>query len=778
MPRRPSKVVILLFVTVTEAFAFAAEIPQAQQVVFFESKIRPVLIEHCYKCHSTQSEKLKAHLKLDSRDNMLKGGDSGPAIIPNQPAKSRLIEALRYTNEDMQMPPKGKLPDAVINDFATWIKMDAPWPDEKPLATTAPAVAGRSPDYARIRREHWAYQPISRRDPPPVKNAAWIRDDLDRFILAKLEVNHLQPANPASPQVLIRRIYYDLIGLPPTPTEIDEFLNDHSDDALPNLVERLLSSPRFGERWGRHWLDVARYADSTGGSRSAMIPDAWRYRDYVIESFNRDKPFNQFIREQITGDLMPADSEAQQREQLIASGYLGIGPKNLDNTDKEVLRMDVVDEQIEAVSRGILGLSVACARCHDHKFDPIPTADYYALAGIFRSTYSFVNPGNVSLTFLRPLPGLDTHADERSQYDKQLKALTDHVAKLKKDKAAAAEIKRAESQLAALKKKALPPPPQTVAVEDQKQVGDAFICIRGNVHAPGTTIPRGFLSAAPLANPPRINPKQSGRLDLADWLTRPDHPLTSRVIVNRVWHHLLGFGLVRTTDDFGTTGEPPSHPQLLDHLAIRFMEDGWSIKKLIRHIILSQTYQMSSDANTDAARIDPENRLLWRMNRKRLDAESIRDTILLVSDQLDLTTGGPVIKGDDEFTYKFNTNRRTVYVPVFRYMLHEVFEIFDFADPNLVIGQRSSSTLATQALFLMNSPFVIDQSRRAGELLLAGSPNLSDNQRLDLAYRQVLGRPPTDREREVSLAYLARKSNDWAGVYQVLFGCIDFRYLN
>jgi hypothetical protein len=387
-----------------------------------------------------------------------------------------------------------------------------------------------------------------------------------------------------------------------------------------------------------------------------------------------------------------------------------------------------------------------------------------------------VNPGNVSLTFLKPLPGLDTQADSLKSHEKEVKTLTDQIAKLKKDKADAAAIKKLETNLAELKKKAPPAPPQCVAVEDQKKIEDAFICIRGNVHTSGPVVPRGFLSVVNIANAPTINQKQSGRLELADWLTRPDHPLTSRVIVNRVWHHLVGLGLVRTTDDFGTTGEAPSHRELLDHLATTFVADGWSIKKLIRRIILSQTYQMSSETDADA-KLDPENRLLSRMNRKRLDAESLRDTVLLVAGQLDMTAGGPTIRGDDEFTYKFETNRRTVYVPVFRYKLHEIFEIFDFADPNLVIGQRSSSTLATQALFLMNSPFVIEQSRRAADAL-ARESKLNNDQRLDLAYRQVLLRLPTPRERELSMQYLQRNPNDWAAVYQVLFSCLDFRYLN
>jgi hypothetical protein len=774
-----SRVVVVVFCLASAApIAFATDILDAQKLAFFESKIRPVLIQHCYKCHSTTSEKLKASLKLDSRGDMLKGGDSGPAIIPGDADKSRLIEAIRYSNEDMQMPPKGKLPDAVINDFVAWVKMGAPWSAEKQAAAPAKAAADKSIDYVRIRREHWAYQPITRPAIPAIKNTTWHRNDIDRFVLARLEEKQIQAAQPASRQVLIRRVYYDLTGLPPTPADIDEFLNDKSEDALAKLVDRLLASPRFGERWGRHWLDVARYADSTGGSRSAMIDEAWRYRDYVIESLNRDKPFNAFLREQIAGDLMLAENDAQKREHLIATGYLGIGPKNLDNTDKEVLRMDVVDEQIEAVSRGIMSISVSCARCHDHKFDPIPTADYHALAGIFRSTYSFVNPGNVSLTYLRPLPGLDKYAEARKEHEKQVKALTEQVAKLKKDKAAAAEIKKAETQLADLKKKAPPPAPSAVAVRDQEKIENSPIFIRGNAHAAGPIVPRGFLSSVAVANPPTISAKQSGRVELADWLTRPDHPLTSRVIVNRVWHHLIGTGIVRTTDDFGTTGELPSHPELLDHLATQFMAEGWSMKTFIRRIILSQTYQMSSENNTSAIKVDPENRLLWRMNRKRLDAEAIRDSILLVSNQLDLTAGGPTIKGDDEFHYKFDINRRTVYVPVFRYMLHEIFEIFDFADPNLVIGQRSSSTLATQALFLMNSPFVMDQSKRAAELLLKNTPDATDQQRLELAYRQVLGRLPTARERELAIGYLYEKPNAWPDIYQVLFSCIDFRYLN
>ena len=973
MAARTLRIVLALLLLPAVPAAVAQQVPPksaaspaatADQLAFFESKVRPVLAEHCYKCHSARADKLKANLRLDDRDAILQGGDSGPAITPGDPEKSLLVAAVRYHDEDLQMPPKGKLPDAAVADIVTWVRVNAPWPPGLAAPSAGGALARDSTGYGELRKSHWAYQPVSAPAVPKVTQATWPRDPIDHFTLAALERRGLKPAGDADRLTLARRLYFDLTGLPPTPAEIDAYLADASPGATAALVDRLLASPHFGERWGRHWLDVARYADSTGGGRSQILEEAWRYRDYVVAAFNADKPFDRFASEQIAGDLFASTSSEQQREQIIATGFLALGPKNLDAQDKDLLRMDVVDEQLDTIGRAFLGLSIGCARCHDHKFDPIPTAEYYSLAGILRSTKVLL-PGNVSGFVRRPLPGLDPHAEQRKEHEQLVqsaqKRLEQARAELKKlspvgvtvaatgpvdapklagvvvdDTAAktvgmwkhstfhkayvgsgylhddnadkgqksieffgslpaagtyevrisytpgdgraanvpvtvvhaagetttrldqrkappidgrfaslgtfrfdaddgtgrvtvsnagtkghvtvdavqfvpvpvvpsgavaapaegakpqaavaelAGKVKQLEGELAQLKKASPPPPPMALAVqeEDPKEIADCRINIRGNNHNLGPVAPRGFLSVATVSSPPRVDPKQSGRRELADWLTRADNPLTARVYVNRVWHHLFGAGLVRTPDDFGVTGEAPGHPELLDHLATSFVRDGWSTKKLIRRIVLSRTYQLSSASDAGSLAADPENRLLWRMNRRRLDAESLRDAVLLASGRLDLAVGGPTVEPSaSEFEYKFDTVRRSVYIPVFRYTPHELMEAFDFPDPNLVAGRRSTSILATQALFLMNSPFMIEQSRRAAERLL-GRPEVDDGARVDLAYRQTLGRPPTARERELAVKHVGEGSTNgdrvdsFAGLYQALFASIDFRYLN
>ena len=958
----------------------ATEAPSPQHLAFFETRIRPVLAEHCYECHSARATKLKANLRLDSRAALLAGGDSGPAIVPGDPDHSRLVHAVRYTDDDLQMPPKRKLPDAVVSDLAAWVKLGAPWPDEPPpsVAAVKPADEKGEAAFDKLRREHWSFKPLTRPAVPAVKDASWARTEVDQYFLSALEAKGLEPAPPADRLTLVRRAYFDLLGLPPTPEEVDAFVNDPAADepAFAALVDKLLASPHFGERWGRHWLDVARYADSTGGGRSAIFEDAWRYRDYVIDSFNRDKPYDAFVAEQIAGDLIPAPDPAQARQRLVATGFLALGPKNLDAQDKETLRMDVVDEQLDTIGRAVLGLSLGCARCHDHKFDPVTTREYYALAGILRSTKTLL-PGNVSGFVRRPLPGLDEHADRCAEHDKRTKELQKQLdtarAELKKlspalaatvkaggtrdpssltgvvvdDSAAkstgewksstfhpsyvgtgylhddnrgkgeksvefnadlpsggeyevrlsytpgdtratsvpvliryaaggeatvhvdqrkappidglfvslgtfrfdagsgaasvtvsndgtkghvivdavqfvpvgaasavakspsqpppegsasdkgkveevAQRVKRLEAELASVKKTAPPPPPMAVSVQEEEKAEDFRVCVRGNVHNPGPAVPRGFLLLATVGEPPKVSASQSGRRELADWLTRPDNPLTARVYVNRVWQHLFGAGIVRTPDDFGVTGEPPSHPELLDRLATTFIEDGWSTKKLIRRLMLSRAYVMSSPtaglpASAGSAP-DPENRLLSRMNRRRLDAEALRDAVLRVSGRLDLSkVGGPSVRaGASEFGYDFDEDakdllRRSVYLPVLRYSPHEMLEVFDFPDANLVSGRRSTSTLATQALFLMNSPFMTTQSRHAADALLADkSVEPAVEARLDAAYRRALARPPTDREREIANKFLGPTPtrDQWASLFQTLFATLDFRYVN
>ncbi|MGE0376723.1 MAG: DUF1553 domain-containing protein, partial [Planctomycetaceae bacterium] len=763
----------------------------------------------------------------------------------------------------------------------------------------------------------------------------------------------LKPAVEADRRTLLRRAYFDLIGLPPTPESIQEFLADDSPPpiAFARVVDELLESPHFGERWGRHWLDVARFAESTGGGRSLLYGTSWRYRDYVIDAFNKDKPFDQFIIEQIAGDLLPHSDYRQHGEHLTATAFLALGPTNYELQDKEQLRMDVIDEQIDTVGRAFLGMTLGCARCHDHKFDPVPTTDYYALAGIFRSTKTLIH-ANVSNWVSRPLPAepemqqrLDAHRNavaalqtEIDSLNKQADELesqfpqvtlddakatvvagswstssgvkkfvgesyryasgpgnviefrlalkspgtydvrvsysphsnrspdapftvghragesevrldqrepppieglyaslgefdfdTAAIVTLRTDGAAGTviadavqavpvilhetagdgagpsegrdlaalgeklsqvgdEIADLKSQIGELEQHAPPKPPETIIVteESDTEIGDYRVCIRGNPKNLGSLVPRGFLTVAMTKPAPPVPANISGRLELARWIADRHNPLTARMAANRVWYRLFGAGLVRTVDNFGATGEQPSHPELLDHLALRFMDGGWSTKGLIREIMLSRAYRLSSERSAEARAIDPENRLLSHRNRRRLDAEALYDSILALSGRLDPTVGGNTIRAEtkSEYSYEFDVGRRAVYLPVFRNCLPDLFTVFDFPDPNLSVGRRTVSTLSTQALLFMNSPFVMEQSRHAARRLLS-NPEMTDDDRLESLYNQALGRSPIASERQLATAFVGQldPTNEatpqarWTGLVQAVMSSLDFRYL-
>jgi mono/diheme cytochrome c family protein len=578
-------------------------------------------------------------------------------------------------------------------------------------------------------RGFWAFQPVRDSAVPAVKNTAWVRSPLDAFVLAKLEAKGLQPAPPADRVTLLRRVTFDLTGLPPTPEEIESFVKDQSPDAFAKVVDRLLASPHYGERWGRHWLDVVRYAETTANDANAVMRYAWRYRDYVVEAFNRDLPYDQFLVEQLAGDLLPATSDrALTVRRIIATGFLMLGPKALAETDKEQARLDIVDEQIDVTSRAFLGLTVSCARCHDHKFDPIPTADYYALAGIFRGTEPFRDDvANASMWQEWPLP-----------------------------------VGPGET-------------PLVVMAPREGKPTNLRIHQRGNLFTLGPVVPRRFPQIlTPRDKQPAFG-SQSGRLELARWISSKDNPLTARVMVNRLWQHHFGTGLVATSDNFGARGELPSHSELLDWLASRFVERGWSIKAMHRLLLLSSTYQMSSRPDERALQVDPGNRLLWRMPRRRLDAESLRDSLLAISGRLDRT-----LKGDEasEFLYRegevidkkrdfFRPNqvkadhpfytqsrRRSLYLPVVRNALPDVLALFDASDPNAVTAVRNDTTVASQALFLLNHPFVREQALAFSRRLL--DAKLSDAERLALGYRLALGREPRDNERGDAAEFLKK----------------------
>lgn len=770
----------------------------------FERDVRPLLIEHCYKCHSQEAGKSKGGLFLDSRSGWQTGGDSGPALMAGDPDASLLVRAIRYTDPDLEMPPDGKLSEQAIKTLEKWVETGAFDPREesahkKNEAPTIDLTQGR---------QFWAFQAPQKSPPPPVRNSHWPENEIDHFILSRLEQAGLTPNEKASDRTLIRRLYFDLVGLPPTPSQMTEALALPTATRIETLVERLLASQHFGETWGRHWLDLARYSESTGGGRSALLPVAWRYRNYVIDAFNQDLPFNQFVREQIAGDLLPAQDDDQRARQLIATAFLVLGPKNLDLQDKELLRMNTVDEQIDTVSRVFMGLTVSCARCHDHKFDPIPAADYYALAGIFRSTRT-LKRSNVSTLTHRDLPMSKAHQDALKIFQDRKRTLQKKIKRLKSTAATktSSQLSQSEAALKSLEDDAPSPPPQTLGVRDEDDTDDYNLCIRGNVHQLGAQVPRGFLQVLSPPNAPEVTiPNgQSGRLELARWLSDDQHPLVARVLVNRIWHHLFGTGLVRTVDNFGSQGERPTHPELLDYLTTQFVEDGWSVKRLVRRLVQSRTYQLSSVLDADKTRIDAENQLRWRMPRRRLTAEAIRDSLLVVSGTLETRDVACLFpesaqkdtalqKASLDINQLINPPLRSIYIPVLREEgLNPLLKAFDFANPSFPVGNRNQSILPTQALYLMNSEFVMEQSQRAARRLIKDLPDHSTKQRLMEAYQRTLGRAPSTDEIELALNFLnhpqrptssatppstsAANIDPWANLFHSLFASLDFRYL-
>ena len=1064
---------------------------------FFETKIRPVLVSECYKCHSAE-EKVKGELRLDWKGGWQKGGKSGTAIIPGRVGKSLLIQAIRHSDPDLQMPPKKKLSAEQIVDFEKWVAMGAPDP-----RTTGDASASEKKLNLEAARKFWAFQPARKPTLPTLKQPGWPYTDIDRLALSALEEKGIEPVHDAENLTLLRRLYFDLIGLPPTPDQMTTFEQSAARDrgsAIATVVDELLASPHFGERWGRHWLDVVRFSESTGGGRTLLMNEAWRYRDYVVNAFNNDKPYSEFIREQIAGDLIEGGSPEQKRERLTATAFLLLGPTNYELQDKTVLEMDIVDEQMDTMGKAFMALTIGCARCHDHKFDPIRTEDYYGMAGIFKSTKAVIH-SNVSTWNKRPLPMsleeeklskeqavkitalkkeidqlrkktesktsaitpisvsrlsgivvddlqatlkgkwirstshkgyvaqnyihddakekgtkevaykvripedgkfevrlsytegtnraskvpvLIRHADgEVTKYINQTKkppidghfislgtfdflvgeweavvistkGTTQHViadavqflpegtlsskkkvvknagdfagiivdnpdakvsgtwkksegvknhvgseylytnnpgskvtypvkfaeggryevrisfahhpnrstktlvtvrhndgektfrinqkkepstdgyfqslgffefqagkwdaveisamggdgavvadavqflpegapvvaqkkpepkkqpveADLSADKARLAKMQK---ELKVMESKAIKRP-NIIAADEAKDPGDIRIAIRGNVHNAGTKTPRRFIQALNRDPLPEIASKASGRLELANWIAGDQHPLTARVFVNRVWHHLFGKGQVSSVDNFGHMGRLPANQALLDHLAIRFSEEGWSIKKLIRGIVLSRVYQLSAEHGDSQAKVDIENRLHWRQNRRRLQAEAIRDAILFTSGKLDQKMGGTTIKPGTktEYGYNFDGHRRSIYTPVFRNTIPEIMQVFDFADPNLVMGERTTSSVPTQALFLMNNPFVRQQAEFAAKRLLEEQP-ANDDTRVEYAYQLILGRNPTLEEHRIILNFLKEDENPgraWTHIFQGLFASLDFRYLN
>jgi hypothetical protein len=794
---------------------------EASRIEFFEKKVRPLLVKNCYTCHSA-STNAKGGLRVDERGGLLRGGSSGPAVVPGSPEKSLLMQAVNHTGDISSMPPRKNLSAEELADLSRWIKEGAAWPKAE-LAVSKP-----NSKYDQLRKEHWAWKPLSDAKAPRVKEESWPRGEIDRFVLAKLEEKGLFPVGDSDRPTLLRRVTFDLSGLQPSPEELEAFVRDPSPDAFEKVVERLLASPAFGERWGRHWLDVARYGESTGSGRNVPYPHAWRYRDYVVDSFNRDKPYDRFIREQIAGDLLPAASPQERDEQIIATGFLALGVKDVNQRFEVRFVMDNIDEQIDTVTRSVLALTASCARCHDHKFDPIPTLDYYALAGIFHSTELCAGVRNkmggggldyYDITKLlsvgeetRPAP------EELEKIQKAKNALAEAQAELEalKGKPAASvvdakgqsksslarqKLNKLKQQLLALTDPALHGR-AALGVREAPSVGDTEIRIRGEAEKLGPLAPRGFLSILELAQAPKINPKQSGRLELAEWLTHPRNPLTPRVMANRVWQHLLGRGLVSSVDNFGATGDAPSHPELLDYLAAQFVRDGGSVKTLIRRIVSSRTYQLASGAPIgDVRSVDPGNRLLWRHSPRRLDAEEIRDAMLAAAGRLILTRPKASPAKDLRVMEMQNNGpdatrlekegraslHRSLYLPLLRCLVPQVLEVFDFANQGFVTGRRDSSTVATQALYLLNDPFVREQSQALAARLLRQA-DLDDAGRIHWAYRLTLGREATAQEIGRARAYLSDceeslggskepRAAAWASFCQAILGSAEFRYV-
>jgi hypothetical protein len=901
--------------------------PNPEAVEFFEKKVRPVLASHCLACHGPAKQ--RGGLRLDSRAALLEGGDSGPAVVPGQPERSLLLRAVRHSGE-LKMPPKKKLAPGAVEALALWVKRGAPWPAG---AASAPATSS----VAEARKQHWSFRPVRAGPPPAVKGADWCRTPVDQFIVARLEEKGLTPSVEADKRTLLRRVYFDLLGLPPTPEAVADFLADRRPDAYERLVDRLLASPHYGERWGRHWLDVARYADTKGYvfTQERRFPYSYTYRDYVIRAFNDDLPYDTFLLHQLAADQLPLGEDPAP---LAAMGFLTLGRRFLNNPH------DIIDDRIDVTMRGLQGLTVACARCHDHKFDPIPTRDYYSLYGVFASSVEpadlplLVKPGRSAALaastkeleareakvnqplrerhaellpafraraadyllaaegkpgrgdfqrallarwraflrqtrkthhpvlapwhafaalpageFARRAPAVAAKVAANSDPGKPInpagtKALAGAAPKslaevarrygelfasadrqwqealsrartagMPPPKALAdsaweqvrrvlygagspvnippAEIERyldraMRNRLTPLRKrvkqwKATGPgaPPRAMVLRDAPVPHNPRVLVRGNPNNPGVSVPRQYLEV--IAGEGRKPfTRGSGRLELGRALADPNNPLTARVMVNRVWQHHFGEGLVRTPSDFGLRGEPPTHPELLDYLADSFVKHGWSVKKLHRLILLSAAYRQRSEDGPKGLALDPENRLLWRMNRRRLEFEPLRDALLAAAGRLDLQVGGPPV----DVTGAPSSPRRSVYGFIDRQNLPGLFRTFDLASPDSSTARRHTTTVPQQALFLMNSPFLVEQARA-----FAGRPDVAgpkgDEARVQRLHWLAYGRPADAEEVALGLAFVkeaagevgkpgAPKLSPWEQYAQVLLLANEFSFVD
>lgn len=798
-----------------------------QQLAFFSERILPLLESKCFGCHSASAETERGGLRLDSYEALRQGGSSGD-FLNRDVEHNTLIMAVRGEGMPL-MPPKQPLTKEQVKDLETWVTMGLP--DARPRsALPKPESLPVSTIDLESGRHHWAYQPMQRRSAEVAADDNWSRTEIDRLLLAKMKASSLQPATDADRASLLRRLTLDLIGLPPTPDEVIAYLDDPRDDQIvfAEAVERLLNSKHFGEHWGRHWLDVARFAESSGKDVNIFYPFAWRYRDYVIDAFNADKPYDQFLIEQIAGDLVPSKNANDKAEKLVATGYLAIGPKAHSETDARQFLLDVADEQVDAISRGMLGITISCARCHDHKFDPISQLDYHALAGIFASTETLFGGARTVQTnrttgLLELPPGADVPVGE-SLSPGERKSLEQQLSMMKRMGGGGMNpitLIRSTNVKAKLSHYDQNGKPLKLAmsVRDGQPI-DIPVFLRGELNRPSQTAARSFPQV--IEGPKNETIREgSGRLELAHWLTDPAHPLTARVMANRVWQHLFGVGIVSTPDNFGTTGNPPSHPELLDHLALSLIDQDWSIKSLIRQIVSSRAYQMGTDANAHQLQIDPDNVLVWRQTRRRLPAESIRDSILLASGSLDPVPpiGSPVTRfGDGQArvldrdgsamaqlgggmlgggmfgggrlgagmmegmmgnapSLETKPNTRSVYIPIIRDRIDSTLDAFDFPDASMVTGKRDTTTVASQSLYLMNSDFVMKQADIMANNVMRSAQ--STEQRIELAFLRSLSRRPRTDELAMAKRFLESGDKDpkaWSQLCQSLFATAEFRH--
>ncbi len=752
---------------------------------FFERRIRPVLTERCYRCHLKNKDN-KSGLMLDSRRALFRGGRSGPALVDGDPGASLLIRAIRHEPSVASMPPDQKLSKSEVQAFVTWVRQGSPWPKNEPTT--------RSLTNPNQSNEFWSFQPVTKPAVPGMDDSAWVRSPVDAFVLKGLQASGLKPVPPADRRQLIRRATLDLHGVLPSPDSVNAFVKDLSPRAFETLIERLLASPRYGERWARRWMDVVRYADSNGMDDNMTYADAWRYRDYLVQAFNEDKPYDHFVREQIAGDLMSFDDPDAAHHATVATGFLMIGPKMLAEDDPVKQRMDIIDDQLDTLGRAFMGLTIGCARCHDHKFDPISTEDYYGLAGIFLSTRVMLSY-RVDSKWNSIAGGTARGNEKLEQLERELDRLDaavvlgDFVGKAEEKKALTDELARVKEQYAAI--------PKIMATEDDR-VQDLEVFLGGNHLTRGDLVERRFPSSI-FADQGAFIPKdQSGRLQLADWMTHPDHPLTTRVIVNRIWQALFQEPLVRSPDNFGRLGQMPDNAALLDWLAREFVDSGWSIKDLCRRIMLTNTYQMSSVFQRKAYALDPDNRMQWRHNRRRMQAEELRDSLLSVSGQIDLMMGGAVFESDKILVILsasslkdpslFESKRRSVYLPVLRSGVYDVFSAFDFPDPAVVNGRRGQTTVAPQALFMMNDMMVHEAARLLARDSAETVVQDRFEDRLTTIYMQVYSRFPTSQERLLWKQFIDRYPNEshkgrnlesaWEAVVRVLLASNEFVYVD